>query len=209
MIALLRLSLIAMGIVSGLHAQEIFLGLPAAKGSKPDLSKFAEILDTNLLTEPVRPADVAAKPDAWNDKFVEKFPDDKYLFNIAAFSRHEKDRVLMISSKQQASSRAKVLTCITEMFRLLGPPAKYLTDDPEDETYKDYIGFIWTGEGMQVLLAFRTGEQFPWDGIIVASGAQEKPELPINSETKGAKEIPRPTDLKGTLNTWLKKIETE
>ena len=48
-----------------------------------------------------------------------------------------------------------------------------------------------------------------WDGILIASGAKVKPELPVKSEANGAKEIPRPADLKGTLTTWLKKIETE
>lgn len=202
-------TLATLGLAAGGNAQEFYLGLPAAKGAMPDLARFAGILDADLLKEPVRPADVAAKPDAWDGKLIEKFPDEQFLFNFAAFNKHEQDRILMLSSKQRATSRAKVLACITEMFRLLGPPAKYLTDDPEDDTYQDYLGFIWTGEGVQVLLAFRTGEQFAWDGIIVASGAKEKPELPVKSEANGAKEIPRPADLKGTLATWLKKIENE
>lgn len=205
----LLLPLLALGLASGLHADEFFFGLPAAKGAKPDLARFAGVIDADLFKEPVRPADVAANPTAWDDKFVEKFPDDEFLFNFAAFSKHEQDRTLMLNSKQRATSRAKVLACITEMFRLFGPPAKYLVDDPEDDTYKDYLGFIWTSEEVHVLLAFRTGEQFPWDGILVASGAKQKPELPVNSEAKGSKEIPRPADLKGTLATWLKKIEND
>jgi hypothetical protein len=206
----LLLPLLSLGIATGLHAEEVFFGLPPAKGAKPDLARFAGIIDADLFKDPpVRPADVAANPNAWEGKFLEKFPDDEFLFNFAAYTKHEQDRILMLNSKQRATSRAKVLTCITEMFRLLGPPAKYLTDDPEDDTYQDYLGFIWTGEDVQVLLAFRTGEQFPWDGILIASGAKVKPELPVKSEANGAKEIPRPADLKGTLTTWLKKIETE
>lgn len=207
--ARLLLPLIVLGMTSDLHAEESYFGLPAAKGAKPDLARFAGIIDADLFKEPVRPADVAANPTAWDDKFLEKFPDEEFLFNFAAFTKHEQDRILMLNSKQRATSRAKVLTCITEMFRLFGPPAKFLTDDPADDTYKDYLGFIWTGEDVQVLLAFRTGEQFPWDGILIASGAKKEPGLPVKHEAKGAKEIPRPADLKGTLTTWLKKIENE
>ena len=200
-------------IIVGLHsvafAQDIFLGLPAAKNTKPDLTKFAGILDVKVLSEPIRPIDVAANPKAWDDKLMFRYGDDEFLFNFASYSKIMDDRILRLGSKQQNTSRAKVLTCITEMFRLLGPPTKYLVDDPEDDKFQDYLGFVWAAEGVQVLLAFHTGDNFPWDGIIVASGGKDRPEVAINGESRGSKEIPRPEDLKGAITTWLKKIETE
>lgn len=189
-------------------AQDVFLGIPPAKNAKPDLTKFEGILDAKLLTEPIRPVDVAAKPDAWKDKFLDKYDGD-VLFNVASYVKVMDDRMLMLGSRHPKTSRAKVLACITEMFRLFGPPTKFLTDDPDDDTYQDYLGFVWAGDGAHVLLAFHTGENFPWEGILMASGGADKPERAIEGEANGSKEIPRPADVKGTITTWLKKIENE
>lgn len=136
---------------------------------------------------------------------------DTNLFNYGTFIavKGSDSRLMHLYTRQQKTSRAKVMTCITEMFKLYGQPAKFLMDDPEDNTYQDYMGFVWTGDGAQVLLAIRTGEKFPWEGIIVASGSKEDAATPIRSEMRGAKEIPRPADLKGTITTWLQKIKDE
>lgn len=187
-------------------AQEVFLGIPAAKNTKPDLTKFQGILDTKLLTEPIRPVDFAAAPNAWDGKSTQQYGEQEYLFNFASFLKFQDSRMLMMGARHPKTSRAKVLACITEMFRLWGPPAKYLVDDPDDEKFKDYLGFVWVADGAQVLLAFHNGEKYPWDGYLMASGAKENPEIPIRGETKGTKEIPRPADLKGMINNWLQKI---
>lgn len=205
----LKIIALVIGLQSVTFAEDIFLGLPAAKNSKPDLTKFEGILDTKVLSEPIRPADVAANPQAWNGKLMDFHEADQYLFNFVAYNKAMDDRILMMTTKGQNPSRAKVLTCITEMFRLLGPPAKYLADDPDDDTFKDYLGFVWAGEGVQVLLAFHTGDEFPWKGTLIASGGKVRPEVVINGESKGSKEVPRPADLKAMITTWLQKIKTE